>query len=49
LPFYYRIDAGQYHSLVVVSNVLVVHEVTNGPWTKDDTVWAEWSEPEGRN
>lgn len=30
--FYYRLDTPQYHTLLVNSPVLVIHEITNGPF-----------------
>lgn len=30
--FYYRLDTPHYHTLVIYSPILVIHEVTNGPF-----------------
>ena len=35
--FYYRVSGPQYHTLLIRSEVLVVHETTNGPFHRDDT------------
>lgn len=43
LNFYYRIDDPYYHTLVIKSDVLVFHEVTNGPFDRSGTVFADWS------
>lgn len=48
LNFYYRIDDPFYHMLVIKSDVLVFHEVTNGPFDRSDTVFSAWS-PEDSN
>ncbi len=41
--FYYRLDAPTYHTLIVRSEALIVHETTNGPFNPADTVFAPWS------
>ena len=50
--FYYRIDTPAYHTLIIRSDVLVFHETTNGPFRREDTVFASWapedSDLEGR-
>jgi len=45
-PFYYRVGDGRYHSMVITSEVLVFHEVTKGPFNREDTVFAPWSPDE---
>jgi cupin fold WbuC family metalloprotein len=46
--FYYRLNADLYHSLRILSPVVVFHEVTDGPWHKEDLIIAPfWKEPEG--
>ena len=32
--------------LIINSEVLVFHEITNGPFNPDDTVWASWAPDE---
>jgi len=41
--FFYRLPPSRYHTLVILSEVLVFHEITNGPFRPEDTVWAPWS------
>lgn len=45
-PFYCRIPAAVYHTWVIHSEVLVVHEATPGPFDRKDTIFAEWSPKE---
>jgi len=45
--FYYRIDAPAYHTLIIRSDVLVFHETTNGPFRREDAVFASWSPADG--
>ena len=45
-PFYHRISEPLYHTLLVTSDVLVFHEVTNGPFRRKDMVYASWSPEE---
>ncbi len=40
--FYYRIDQPIYHTLLITSPVLVFHEVTNGPFRREETAFAPW-------
>ena len=44
--FYYRLRDPVYHSLVVRSEYFVFHEVTNGPFRRDDTEFAPWAPEE---
>jgi cupin fold WbuC family metalloprotein len=44
--FYYRLAEPVFHSLIVRSDVIVFHEVTNGPFNRSDTIFAEWSPDE---
>lgn len=43
---YHRIPNSYYHSLLIRSDVLVFHEVTNGPFNRSDTVFAPWAPEE---
>jgi cupin fold WbuC family metalloprotein len=45
--FYYRLDTPRYHTLLVQSPVLVIHETTNGPFDPSQTDWAAFSPLEG--
>jgi cupin fold WbuC family metalloprotein len=42
-PFYHRISEPAYHTLLITSDVLVFHEITNGPFRREDLVYAQWS------
>lgn len=44
--FYYRISDPIYHTLVIRSEVLVFHEITNGPFKKNDIQFAPWAPQE---
>jgi cupin fold WbuC family metalloprotein len=48
LTFYLRIGEPVYHTLLIRSDVLVFHETTNGPFDRNDTIFASWS-PEDSN
>ncbi len=41
--FYYRLADPIYHTLIIHSEVLVFHEATQGPFKREDTVFAPWS------
>jgi cupin fold WbuC family metalloprotein len=45
-PFYYRMSAAQFHTLNIRSGLLVVHEITNGPFRPEDTVYAAFTPDE---
>ncbi len=47
--FYYRISSPAYHSLLIRTDFLAFHEVTNGPFNRDDTIFAPWSPQEEDN
>ena len=44
--FYYRIDEPWFHTLIISSDVFVFHEVTNGPFDRDQTIFAPWAPTE---
>jgi cupin fold WbuC family metalloprotein len=44
--FFYRLAQSAFHTLLIRSEFLVVHEVTNGPFTRDRTVLAPFAPPE---
>jgi len=46
--FYYRVAAPLYHTLLITSRFLVFHEVTNGPFRREDTIFPAWA-PEERD
>lgn len=46
--FYYRMATPIFHTLIIRSEVLVFHEITNGPFDRSATVFAPWA-PEDTN
>lgn len=44
--FYYRLNAPLYHTLLIHGTHVVVHETTNGPFIREDAVFANWA-PDG--
>jgi cupin fold WbuC family metalloprotein len=44
--FYYRLSDSAFHTLLLRTDFLVVHEVTNGPFLRDKTVLAPFAPPE---
>jgi cupin fold WbuC family metalloprotein len=46
-PFYYRMSTAHFHTLVIRSDLLVVHEITNGPFVPTDTIYAAFAPEEG--
>ena len=46
--FYYRLPPFRFHTLLIHSDVLVFHEITNGPFRLEDTILGPWS-PEDNN
>lgn len=44
--FYYRTGPGQYHSIRVRTDTVVIHETTNGPFVPGDTTLAPWAPAE---
>jgi cupin fold WbuC family metalloprotein len=42
-PFYCRIPANTYHSLLVESPEILVKETTSGPFNRTDTIFASWA------
>ena len=45
--FYYRLDSPRYHTLLINSPVLVIHEITNGPFDLRMSDFASFSPVEG--
>lgn len=39
---YYRLSRVKFHTVLPRSEVAVIHEVTNGPFKREDTVYAAW-------
>jgi cupin fold WbuC family metalloprotein len=46
LDFYYRISDPIFHTPIMRSDVVVLHETTNGPFNKEDTIYAPWAPEE---
>jgi cupin fold WbuC family metalloprotein len=46
--FYFRMNKTVFHTLIIRSEVLVFHEITNGPFDRSRTEFAEWA-PDGLN
>lgn len=44
--FFYRLSLSAYHTLVIHSQLVVVHETTNGPFRPGDTEFAPWAPEE---
>jgi cupin fold WbuC family metalloprotein len=42
-PFYYRVSQARFHAVVIQSEVAILHETTNGPFIKEETVYAPWA------
>jgi cupin fold WbuC family metalloprotein len=45
-PFYYRLSTPSFHALIVRSDLLVMHEITNGPFRRADTIYASFAPDE---
>ena len=41
--FFYRLSNSIYHMLIVRSEYLIFHEATEGPFSKNETVFPNWS------
>jgi|GEM_PF-988879 len=44
--FYVRVPAFAWHTIVMRSKILVIHEVISGPFRREDTLWAPWAPTE---
>lgn len=44
--FYYRMSKPFFHTLIIRSDLLVVHEITNGPFRPEATVFADFAPPD---
>ncbi len=44
--FYYRVGSPLYHTLLILSEFLVFHEITNGPFRREETIFAPWAPEE---
>ena len=41
--FYNRIDTPSYHMLIIKSDFLIFHEITNGPFDINKTIFPDWA------
>lgn len=48
--FYYKLSQAHFHTVIPLSDFVVFHETTNGPFKPEDTIYAEWAplEDEGQ-
>jgi cupin fold WbuC family metalloprotein len=46
-PFYYRMSTAHFHTLIIRSDLLVVHEITNGPFVPTGTIYAAFAPEDG--
>lgn len=46
LPFFYRLADPIFHTLLIHSRILTIHETTNGPFDKKETILAPWAPQE---
>jgi cupin fold WbuC family metalloprotein len=44
--FYCRVPASTWHTVLIRSERMAVHEVTSGPYVRSDTIWAPWAPDE---
>lgn len=42
-PFYYRMSKPFFHTLIIESDIMIVHEITNGPFVPGQTIFAFFS------
>jgi cupin fold WbuC family metalloprotein len=43
---YYRLEAGTFHTIIVLSELAVIHEVTDGPFVASETEYADFAPDE---
>ena len=41
--FYFRSDKPVYHSYIIRSSVVIIHETTTGPFDRTQTIFADWA------
>ncbi len=44
--FYFRSEEPRFHTQIITSEYLVVHEIANGPFRRADTLFAPWAPDE---
>ena len=42
-PFYHRLNNPIYHMLIIKTDFLVFHEITEGPFIKSNTIFPKWA------
>jgi cupin fold WbuC family metalloprotein len=45
--FFYRLSKDYFHTVIPESKWVIFHETTNGPFRREDTVFAPWAPDEG--
>lgn len=45
--FLYRLSASMWHTVVPLSEFVIIHETTNGPFIKNETEFAPWGPQDG--
>jgi cupin fold WbuC family metalloprotein len=41
--FFIRVPQGVFHTIIMKSDYLIIHEATPGPFDSSETLWASWS------
>ena len=47
--FYYRLSESLFHTVIPVSEVVVFHETTNGPFRREEMLIPEWAPDDGED
>ena len=47
-PFYYRMSKPYFHTVIILSDILIMHEITNGPFIPGGTLFASFA-PDDKN
>ena len=45
-PFVYRMSRSRFHTVLPETDLVIFHEITNGPFDRNDTIFADWSPEE---
>lgn len=43
LPFFYRLARALFHTIIVRTETVLIHETTNGPFVQSETIYAPWA------
>lgn len=46
IPFIYRLSSDIYHTVIPISDLIILHETTTGPFSKTNSEFAPWSPEE---